>query len=180
MPILQHPPKTAKYQGAQKFYDYGNGESTVYQPTCCGQAAVLSYLTNVNNKDCSPTYPGLDAFVKKYPPDNFFGMLGSSVNRLTQTLNAFGYHTNKRKGWSELRKTAWHTPCLVMLEVQAAGWPKWGLHWVCVYGFDSKNVYLTNWWNNSTHCPIDKFKAGWNDWSVNTLGWFGEMFIHPY
>lgn len=121
--------------------------------------------------------------MKTYPPNNFFGTLGTSWQEIVRVLKAQGYKVYQQQGESGLRETLKTGPALVCLDVGAAGWGKWGLHWVSVFGYTDSYYYL-NGWDSSTgadyKCSRKNFKDGWNTWMTSTFSQTSNWFFAPY
>ena len=150
----------AGYQGKYSiWWDYFNQDSQGLHPnTCCGQAAIFSALATQGK---IPAGTSFKSFVRRFPPNNLFGSLGSSWQRIVEIIKANGSQVEMRKGETELRRMLRDGPVLVCTDVGAAGWGKWGLHWTTVFGYTSGFYFLSNWETNPW-CTTEHFKAGWN------------------
>jgi hypothetical protein len=150
----------------------------VHSGTCCGQAAIFSYLHTVGDKKIK----SFKSFVLKYPPNMLFGALGTNKERIVETIKANGYKCYEGRGGSELRKyLAMGRPAIVCQDVGAAGWSSGGLHWTTVFGYDAMDYYLTNWekpYRNS--CPRTSFTKGWNTGMTTTITWSSNLFWVPW
>jgi hypothetical protein len=132
------------YRGIQSFWNYTNRDSSEHTNQCCGQAAVYSINRTRHNTEAEG---GLTNFVRKYPPDVFFGTLGSSKERIIEMLHAvrFRFRTDTFSG---LDGSLHNNPVIVCLDVNAAGLGGMGLHWVSIFGYTQSYYYLSNWENN--------------------------------
>jgi hypothetical protein len=162
--------------GTKRYYNYNNDDALgKYAKTCCGQAAMYSYLKTRGSMSIS-----MPQFVNKYPPNNLGGMLGTSKERIAETFGKCGYKTYNAWGEDSLRSTLSYAPVLACVDVGAAGWSGWGLHWVAIFAYDSGWYYLNNWDTPDYACTRDNFMRGWKSWLVNSGAWAANMFIVPY
>jgi hypothetical protein len=168
--------RAAGLHGTLTYWNYGNDDALgAYPKTCCGQAAMYSYLKTRGSMSIN-----FAQFVRKYPPNNLGGTLGTSRERIAETLGKCGYKTYTARGEGALRSTLSYAPVIVCLDVGAAGWGEWGLHWVAVFAYDSGHYYLTNWEDTDYYCTRDNFTKGWNTWLTSTVAWTSSTFIVPY
>lgn len=152
----------------RNYWNYFNYDSGGEHPnTCCGQAAIFSVMMTMGK-----SYPtGFKYFVKTYPPNNFFGTLGTGKNEILRILTKNKLYFDERTGETALRQQLKCGPVIVCLDVGAAGWGKWGLHWVAVFGYTESHYYLNNWEPNTGadfRCSRANFNKGWNTWMTNT------------
>lgn len=149
------------YIGKYKtFWNYVNSDSGgVHTNTCCGQAAVYSaYRTMM---DFAQFKGGFGNFVRQYPPNNLFGTLGSSPQRVLEIMRALRFKPRQGSGENGLRNELKRGPVIVCQDVGAAGWNDWGLHWTCVFGYTPTHYYLTQW-GRTNFCSREHFLKGWN------------------
>jgi hypothetical protein len=147
----------AGYTGRYSTYwDYTNRDAGgLYPHNCCGQAAVFSALKTMGMIEGS-----LKSFVQKYHPDVFGGSLGSSKELIKKMVRENGRYIHNTYEESGLRNSLRSGPVIICLDVNAAGGDKWGLHWVCVFGYSASRYYLSNWYEDAIQ--RNKFIAGWN------------------
>lgn len=177
MPIFENI-KAANYIGSKSYWNYFNSDSNGIHPkTCCGQAAIYSFLRTKSAKQKS----GFSAFVTKYPPDMLWGSCGSSWQRIREILNANGYKFGVQYGEGALRTALKSGPVIVCLDIGAAGWSQNGLHWVTVFGYTKNNYYLTQWeGSDGNHCSRENFNNGWNTWLTNGVSATTHACYIPY
>ena len=166
------------YLGTPQYWNFFNTDSGGVHPgTCCGQAAIFSYLRTVGDKEKT----SFKSFVLKYPPNTLFGSLGSSRERIVEIIKANGYKCYEGRGGTELRKyLKMGRPAIVCQDVGAAGWGTWGLHWTTVFGYDANYYYLTNWENPRNACTPANFNKGWSTGLTNTVAWSSNLFWIPW
>jgi hypothetical protein len=168
----------SKYIGKYRnYWNYFNQDSNGVHPnTCCGQAAIFAAL-----RTQGWTYKSsFSSFVSTYPPNNFFGTLGTSWQEIVRICAKNGFKTEQQEGEMKLRQTLKKGPAIVCLDVGAAGWGKWGLHWTAVFGYTSSHYYLTNWDGIDYRCTTENFLKGWNTWMTNTASQTSNWLFHPY
>ena len=163
----------------RKYWNYFNYDSKgEHSNTCCGQAAIYSALYTLGWK-----YPHtFKYFVANYPPNNFFGSLGTSRDEIVRILGKNGFRVEQYQGEKTLREVLQSGPAIVCLDVGAAGWGKWGLHWVSVFGYTNSHYYVNNWdpaTGADYRCSRDNFNKGWNTALTNTAAqtsyWLGYV-----
>jgi len=163
----------------REYWNYFNSDSNgEHSGTCCGQAAIYSALRTLGwSYKLSFKY-----FVKNYPPNNFFGTLGTSRDEIVRIVGKNGYRVEQYHGENSLRQVLASGPAIVCLDVGAAGWGNWGLHWVAVFGYTKSHYYLNGWDGNTGadfRCSRDKFNKGWNTWLTNNASqssyWLGYV-----
>ena len=166
------------YKGLHReYWNYFNQDSGGVHPgTCCGQAAIYSVMRTKGK-----SYPsGFKNFVKTYPPNNFFGMLGTSWQEIVRVLKANGFKVAQQQGEGNLRNALKTGPAIVCLDVGAAGWNGWGLHWTAVFGYTSLTYYLTNWDGTGYTCSRDYFNKGWDTWLTSTASCTSKYYFAPH
>jgi hypothetical protein len=160
----------AGWRGIDLKYAYTNNGG-VHPDKNCGQAAAATLLTyyNVYPKPAVNDAYRVRALEYAYPQDVAFGLLGSSWQLMQKMVSREGLrNVGFSYGETAMKNAvaAGH-PVIVMMDVGAAGWNAWGLHWTVVYAYDNNFVYLTNWkfdkWGASAGQDVEPwswFRAG--------------------
>jgi hypothetical protein len=161
------PAPAPGYQGLPSLFGYVNDDGR-FCGTNCGIAASATLLTFLGKMPiavtpCPFANPNMASLESIYPPNIFAGLAGTSRGRVERILDAFGGEAVPVEGEVGLRKSILAgQPLAVMLKVP--GKTKWGInfpagHWMVAYGFDEKNIYLTNWDINGM--SWEEFREGW-------------------
>lgn len=147
------------------FTSYRNQDSIHYTQTCCGQAAVHSAYHTVRGHAWAT---GFSDFVHSTPPDNVFGILGTSPGRISTMLFNLQFSGRDGHGRSSLRRTLRQRPAIVCVDVNKIDSSRIGLHWVCVFGYGDDYMYVSNWpdWRISRAA----FKEAWSAPLVTVCG----------
>ena len=149
----------------RRYWSYRNQDSSINVSTCCGQAAVYSAFRTRRGR----TLPGgLTGLVRSHPPDNLFGMLGTSPGRVEDMTRALGLMVGKRGGFPERVRETGDRPVLVCLDVGKLTPSVWGLHWVAVFGLSSAGVHISNWRRDCV--PREQFEEAWTAPLVYAVG----------
>ena len=141
----------------REFWNYTNRDSTQHRQTCCGQAAVYSAQRTVRDAEFRG---GFTRFVESSPPDNFFGVLGTSPGRIADMLRGFGLSGRDRNGAFQLRDTLKSRPAIVCLDTNKLDSSNIGLHWVAVFGYGAGDYYVSN--VPQCRIPYGKFYDAWS------------------
>lgn len=140
----------------RRYWSYRNQDSSINVSTCCGQAAVYSAFRTRRGR----TLPGgLTGLVRDHPPDNLFGMLGTSPGRVEQIVRVLGLAGGRRSGLADLLADLRERPVLVCLDAGKLTPSVWGLHWVAVFGFSGGDAHISNW--GIDRVPFQQFRDAW-------------------
>jgi len=169
------------YRGLGSIFQYTN-DGAPDRNRACGQAAVATILTYYSIKPRDTGYTVINDVYKRYGPDIAFGILGTSWQQVGRALTGYGVPFNWYTGEAGLKNALnLYKPCIVMLDVGTIpeeGWG-WGGHWVVAYGYDRKNVYLTNWnGSDGGKCTWAAFNKAWNGQLAKANG-TANMFMCP-
>lgn len=164
------------YQGLGQLFGYVNSDGR-FAKTNCGLAAsatLLTFLGQMKPQETSSPHrnPNMALLEETFPPNILGGLAGTSRGRVERILDAHGFQGLEVQGEDQLRRTvADGKPIAVMLQIPggtALGMTMPAGHWMVVYGWDEKQVYLTNWWEQSM--TWDEFLQGWSKplpWLIN-------------
>jgi len=154
------------YRGLPALYGFVNadGELTRYN---CGQAAACTLLTQAHAvppaADPEAACALMAAVEAAHPPDNLFGWLGTSRRRVERICLAHGIELDEVHGEDELRAAlAAGRPAALMVELPGpvvGGWRAPVGHWMVAYGFDDRQVFLSNC--GGPGMPWDEFRRAW-------------------
>ncbi|MCI0639036.1 MAG: hypothetical protein L0Y72_14515 [Gemmataceae bacterium] len=154
--------KRTDYCGVSSIFEYTNDDGTLCN-TNCGQAAAATFLTYHGKfaplaGDAAQVMRRLE---KCFPPDNLFGLFGTSRRCVERICKAHGVSVQPIAGRAALcARLRRGQPVIVMLGVSGGNFWNWDLpggHWMVACGFDAEHVYLTNW----GHMTWQEFEAGW-------------------
>jgi hypothetical protein len=155
--------KAADYRGLASIYEYTNDDGAL-QKWNCGQAAAATLLTHLGQFEPNPQKASeiMSWIENNHPPDVAGGWFGSSRRRVTRICRSRGVELDEINGIAELRRELDRgNPVIMMLGVHAGKFWRFDLpggHWAVAYGYDSQNLYLTNW---GEPCPWDDFGWRW-------------------
>lgn len=170
------PSITDGYQGMPSLYGYVNGDGRL-RGTNCGLAASATLLTMLGKMPVTlPAQEGINSNMieleKTFPPNILAGLAGTSRGRVERILDSYGCEAVELQGEDALKASLRkRQPVAVMLRVP--GNTVWGItfpagHWMVAYGYDEKNIYLTNW--DIHGMSWEQFRAGWSHlipWCIN-------------
>jgi hypothetical protein len=197
--IVQPDARSDAYRGLSQIFEFTNSDGEL-QATNCGQAAVATLFTHhlfapqedlvvkenlvakdvaaaegatadVAARDSTQGLGGIMSYLeKRHPPDNFFGLMGTSRIQVKRACRAQGVKVREIRGEGWLRRCLTEErPVIVMLQVSAGqfwGWDLPGGHWMVAYGFDEEHIYLTNWGKMTWA----EFRSGWNGLVPRLIG----------
>lgn len=156
----------ATYRGLPSVYEFINSDGE-HRRFNCGQAAACSLLSFagvlVAEPDPAVARTLMMAVEEANPPDNFGGWFGTSRRRVERICRRHGMELEVVRGEDELRASlAAGRPAIVMLGTEGPRLWKWHApagHWMLAYGFDDRQIFLTNW--SSPAMPWDEFRRWW-------------------
>jgi hypothetical protein len=143
--------------GLHTMLAYRNGDGRMKDKNC-GLAAAATALHHKHRF----TEPNLYTLEDEFPPDVFFGLFGTSKDRVCEILNAYGCHWREVRGEAALKHTLQHRhPVLVMLSIP---WHEilWAGHWMVAFAYDEHGVHLTNYKSHNDRLPWSEFRDGWD------------------
>ncbi|WP_020475612.1 cysteine peptidase family C39 domain-containing protein [Zavarzinella formosa] len=169
------------YQGLDSIYEFVNGDGE-FRKFNCGQAAACTFLTHCR------VFPGdhtpeeareiMGLAEKNHPPDNMGGWFGTSRRRVERICRTAGIPIEAVEGEEDLRKhLSDRQPVIVMCGVEGAKlfgrWFAPAGHWMVAYGYDSKNIFLTNW--SGPSMTWEEFRKCWGSFiprmlSIHNIG----------
>lgn len=167
--IVQPEEKSDAYRGLAQIFEFTNqdGELTA---TNCGQAAAATLCARLFAPPKDLADGVMSYLEKRHPPDNFFGLMGTSRIQVKRACRAQGVKVREIRGEGWLRRClAEERPVIIMLQVSAGKFWRWDLpggHWVVAYGFDEEHIYLTNWGKMTW----GEFRLGWNGLVPRLIG----------
>jgi len=149
--------------GLSSIFEYTNDDGTLCN-TNCGQAAAATLLTHLGKFAplADQARQVMHLLEKTFPPDNFFGLLGTSRRRVERICRANGAPVRPVVGRDALcARLRAGLPVIVMLGVSGGRFLNRDLpggHWMVACGYDAERIYLTNWGT----MPWPEFDASWN------------------
>jgi hypothetical protein len=156
----------ATYRGLPSVYEFINSDGDLRKFNC-GQAAACSLLsfagvlTGDPNGDVARSI--MTEIEDRHPPDNIGGWFGTSRRRVERICRSHGVMIDEVDGEDELRDhLAAGRPVVLMIGTEGPRIWKWRApagHWVLAYGFDDKQIFLTNW--SSPGMPWPEFRRWW-------------------
>jgi len=158
----------ATYRGLPSLYEFINSDGE-FRKYNCGQAAACTLLTHcrVFPGDHSPeTARGIMITVEDFhPPDNAGGWLGTSRRRVERICRTAGVPIEEVDGEADLRTHLDNLqPVMVMCGIDGpklfGRWFAPAGHWMVAYGYDEKNIFLTNW--SGPSMTWAEFRRCWN------------------
>jgi hypothetical protein len=160
--ILPTGADSESYRGLPSLYEFVNSDGGMTRFNC-GQAAACTMLSHFGAVT-GDARALMAAVEEAYPPDNLFGWLGTSRRRVERICRAYGIELDDIHGEDELRtKLAAGRPAALMVELPGPAVWRWRVpagHWVVAYGFDDREVFLSNYHNPGM--TWDEFRAAWN------------------
>jgi hypothetical protein len=149
------------YRGLPSLYEFVNADGGLTRFNC-GQAAACTLLSHqgaVRGDACA-----LMATVEEaHPPDNLFGWFGTSRRRVERICQSHGIELAEVRGEEELKAAlAGGRPVAVMVELPGPMVWRWRApvgHWMVAYGFDDRQVFLSNC--GAPGMSWDEFRRAW-------------------
>ena len=172
--ILPYGADPESYRGLPTFYEFVNSDGRLTKFNC-GQAAACTLLTHcgVAAVTDAETAAGLMAAIEQgHPPDNLGGWLGTSRRRVERICEAHGIKLVEVTSEAELRSALAEERAVALL-VQLPGRQVWGFqlpvgHWMVAYGFDDRQIFLTNY--SEPGMPWDEFRRRWSGLLPRLIG----------
>jgi hypothetical protein len=164
--ILPHGADSATYRGLPNLFEFVNSDGGLTRFNC-GQAAACTLLTHYHAvpsiADSEAACALMAAVEEAHPPDNLGGWFGTSRRRVERICQAHGIELDEIRGEGELRAAlAAGRPAAVMVELAGPMIWRWRApvgHWMVAYGFDDRQVFLSN--SGSSGMTWDEFRAAW-------------------
>jgi hypothetical protein len=157
---------SATYRGLPALYEFVNADGQ-QRPYNCGQAAACTLFTfceNASPGDAEAACALMSTIEEAHPPDNLFGWFGTSRRRVERICLSRGIELDEIEGEDQLRAAlSAGRPVAMMVELpgkRILGWEAPAGHWMVAYGFDDKQIYLSNY--HAPAMPWDEFRKAWN------------------
>jgi hypothetical protein len=153
------------YRGLPSIYEFINSDGGLRQYNC-GHAAACSFLTFNGDPASDPDDAGqlIRAVEEAHPPDNMGGWFGVSRRRMERICRAHGIELEAVEGEEQLRASlATNRPVIVVTGMPGPRVWRWHLpkaHWMVAYGYDDRQIFLTNWSAPAMTWP--EFRGWWN------------------
>ena len=154
------------YRGLPSLFGFENsdGELTKFN---CGQAAACTLLNHFHAvpavADGDAACALMEAVESAHPPDNLGGWFGTSRRRVERICLTHGIDLVEIDGEGELRSAlVAGRPVAVMVQLAGSRFLRWQMpagHWMVAYGFDDKQIYLSNY--HDAGMPWDEFRRAW-------------------
>ncbi|QVL32170.1 C39 family peptidase [Telmatocola sphagniphila] len=141
---------TSTYRGLDRIFEYTNWDGKL-TPTNCGLAASATYLTHLGKFPPLPEEAAqiMNALEADHPPNIFFGKFGTSRGRVERMCAAYGTQLDFFEEEETLRNYLdQNKPVMVMCQMpgkQILGLHFPSGHWMVAYGYDSNNIFLSNY-----------------------------------
>ena len=151
---------TSQYRGLDWIFEYTNDDGALTTWNC-GQAAAATFLTHHGAMDPVQAALNMALLEKEHPPDQFAGWFGTGRRRVERIMRSFHIDLIEVQGVEGIqRHLDQKNPVILMLGMSGGkflGFNLPGGHWMVAYGYDAKNVYLSNGW------PMrwEEIEAGW-------------------
>jgi hypothetical protein len=149
------------FAGLGSIYQFIN-EDGQNPENVCGLAACATLLTY-----CGLTraeLATLQEIEQSYPPDLFFGKLGTSPMRIQEILEHYGADDLHKANNVDALKNWVGSSCPVICLIQNTGGLfglKDGAHWFVVFAYDDDGVFVTNY-GTPCHLSWSDFEDKWD------------------
>jgi Peptidase_C39 like family len=163
----------SQYRGLEWIFEYTNQDGALATWNC-GQAAAATFLTHHGAMDPLGAADNMAWLEKHHPPDQFAGWFGTGRRRIERIMRSFHLDLIEARGIGGIKEQLdRNNPVLLMLGMSHGkflGVNLPGGHWMVAYGYDARNVYLTNGWPMSWH----EVEAGWRSLAAIWIGMNGR------
>ena len=116
----------------------------------------------------------VDRICKDFPPNNLFGLFGTTPGQLGKVLRSAGLEANwaasmnkgkrRQKIWEEVKRSVEASqPVIVAMDMGKLGGRPLSAHWGVIYRIEDSNVHLANA-KNITMVPEARFLRAFKSW----------------
>lgn len=180
-PVTYNDSWNGTYRGMGSIFEYDNYAPGVKSSNACGPAAAATVLADWGLLSKDTNGAGMAQVYNRYPPDVNNGNWGSTPGRVQSALAGYGMGTYWGSGEASLKEHLKNElEAIVLLDLGNMGGQWWTAHYVVVFGYDDKYVYVTNWPSNANKMSWEKFRKGWSGGTITTGAGTNGKFLIGY